>query len=101
MKSVKHTIPAVAFSMTNFVWNSDAAVFVFKDGKLNVDRMNLFPGKPMKVVLIGDEPNEAQLQAIKEIWRALRDQYGADAALFCPAIEKVWLESQLGLMIGA
>lgn len=51
--------PSVTFSMTPFVW-TDAAVFVFKDGKANIHREKLVPGKPIKVVLIGDRPNEAR-----------------------------------------
>lgn len=77
---------AVTFSMTRFVWN-DAAVFIFKDGKANIDRENVIPGKPMKVVVLGDEPNEAQVEAIKTIWRVLRVQFGFAVASFCPAIE--------------
>lgn len=78
---------AVTFSMTPFVWNTDAAVFIFTDGKANIDRENVIPGKPMKVVVLGDEPNEAQVEAIKTIWRVLRVQFGFAVASFCPAIE--------------
>lgn len=81
-----YTAPSVTFSMTPFVWHTDAAVFVFKDGKANIDREAVVPGKPMKVVLLGDYPNEAQLEAIKTIWRTLRENFGFAAAAFCPAI---------------
>jgi hypothetical protein len=80
------TAPSVTFSMTPFVWNTDAAVFVFKNGKANIDREAAVPGNPMKVALLGDEPNEAQVEAIKTIWRTLREQFGFAAAAFCPAI---------------
>jgi len=73
--------------MTPYVWHTDAAVFVFKDGKANVDRNNLIPGRPMKIVVLGDEPNEARVEAIKTIWRLLKDQFGFAAAEFCPAIK--------------
>lgn len=84
--------PSVTFSMTPFVWNTDAAVFVFKDGKANIDRENLVPGKPIKVVLIGDRPNEAQVETIRLVWETLKDEFGFAAAGFCPAIQPLLSE---------
>jgi deferrochelatase/peroxidase EfeB len=31
-------IYTVRFSMTPFIWHTDASLFVFKDGKVNVDQ---------------------------------------------------------------
>lgn len=80
---------SVRFAMTPFIWHTDCSVFVYKNGQATVDRVNLTPGKCVKVMVIGDKPNEAQVEAIKTLWQVFRDQFGFAVASFCPAIEPV------------
>lgn len=78
---------SIRFEMTPFVWNTDAAVFVFKDGKAILHRENLVPGRQVKVVLIGDTPSDAQLEAVRNIWQAVKEKFEFAVASFCDAIE--------------
>lgn len=53
--------------------HTEAAVFVVNDGKTNLARENLIEGQEVKVVILGVRLKEAQLDAIKTIWRTLRN----------------------------
>lgn len=83
--AVQLTAGCVSFEMTPFIWN-EAAVFIGKDGRARLDKEHLPPDKPIKVVVLGDQPTAEQMESVKLIQKLLSNHFGIDRAAFCPAI---------------
>jgi hypothetical protein len=76
---------SVTFQMTSFIWE-ECGMYVFKDGMVKLDIDNLVPDQPIKVMVLGEEPNEAQVETVKAICWLLSQYFRVDTAAFCPAI---------------
>lgn len=75
---------AVMVKMVPHPWH--AAIIIFDDGQIYVNRERAFPDRPVTVELEGVSPNEAQLDTLKKAWRVLSGHFNFTIASFDEAL---------------